>query len=149
MNYLDQNWLKDYKHMFVSAWTNKNRNFGQHTTNRVESQHANLKRSINSTNCSMDTLVMYVDEIIKAQAVQLRESFESSQIKIMRHHRLPLFDYLRGKVSHKALDLLVTELGKIKWLRSTGATCGCQLFTSCGLPCACRLDKYEKTGHKY
>ncbi|KAJ9551605.1 hypothetical protein OSB04_015650 [Centaurea solstitialis] len=37
-------WLTPYKEMFVHCWTDKYLNFGNHTTNRVESQHAKLKR---------------------------------------------------------------------------------------------------------
>lgn len=142
-------WLEDYKEYFVSAWTNQQHNFGQHTTNRVESQHANLKRYINTPNCSLDKLVGYVDEVIRAQTIALHESFETSLIKTMSDHRLPLFDYIRGKVSHQCLDLLVVQLAKLHNMRKWDLTCGCQIFTSCGIPCACRLEKYENTGRKY
>ncbi|KAK1431575.1 hypothetical protein QVD17_08035 [Tagetes erecta] len=64
----------------------------------------------------------------------------------MSNHNLTLFDELRGKVSHKALDLLVYEIGKIKSMKENSATCSCRLYTDCGLPCACRLNKCKQAG---
>ncbi|XP_021995090.1 uncharacterized protein LOC110891942 [Helianthus annuus] len=65
----------------------------------------------------------------------------------MNHHRHPLLDNLRGKVSHEALDLLAKELmRKLEVLRKLNASCGCHMWLSCGLPCACRLENYKRTG---
>ncbi|KAJ0929996.1 hypothetical protein HanPSC8_Chr04g0144241 [Helianthus annuus] len=55
--------------------------------------------------------------------------------------------YILRKVSIYAIELLSMELKrKEDGLRAYGASCGCQLFTSCGLPCACRLEKLENKG---
>ncbi|KAI3808358.1 hypothetical protein L1987_24307 [Smallanthus sonchifolius] len=62
------------------------------------------------------------------------------------HEAIELFDNIHGKVSHKALDLLENEWWKLSAIRKQNASCGCQLFTSCGLSCACRLAKVEATG---
>ncbi|KAD2805696.1 hypothetical protein E3N88_39073 [Mikania micrantha] len=48
----------------------------------------------------------------------------------MGHHKLAIFDNLRGKVSHKALDLLVEEKDKIRVMRDSNMTCGHQIWTS-------------------
>ncbi|XP_076943685.1 uncharacterized protein LOC143614011 [Bidens hawaiensis] len=42
-DYVNKNWLKEYKKMFVSLWIDQHLNFGENTTNRVESAHAKLK----------------------------------------------------------------------------------------------------------
>ncbi|KAD3336425.1 hypothetical protein E3N88_31944 [Mikania micrantha] len=78
----------------------------------------------------------------------MKHDFETSLIKTMGHHKLPIFDNLRGKVSHKALDLLVEEKDKIRVMRDKNMTCGHQLWTSCGLPCACNISKYYNTDKK-
>jgi hypothetical protein len=135
--------LTPYRQKFVSAYTNRQRNFGQHTTNRVESQHSLLKDYLDGAHNSLDRLVGFVDHVVESQWIKLKHSFETSLIKTMGHHRLPVFDYLRGKVSHAALDLLCAEYNKLKYFKQTHHTCGCQLFTSCGLPCACRLEQYK------
>jgi histone-lysine N-methyltransferase SETD2 len=134
--------------MFVSAWTNKYHNFGQTTTNRVESQHALLKRHLRGHNNSLEKLVRFVDRIIGSQVTNINESFETSRVKIWTHHRIPLFEELLGKVSHKALELILADHRKLTVLRTISGTCGCQTFTSCGLPCACRIQKFERRGGK-
>lgn len=125
--------------MFVSAWIDKNRNFGQRTTNRVESQHSLLKKSLHATNNTLDNIVGHVIQIVKSQAEAINESFERSKIFRMAHHNDDQFELLKGNVSHVALDLLVGEKAKIQMLIASNSSCGCHLFTSCGLPCACRL----------
>ncbi|XP_035838234.1 uncharacterized protein LOC118485849 [Helianthus annuus] len=65
----------------------------------------------------------------------------------MNHHIHPLLDNLRGKVSHEALNLLAKELmRKLEVLRKLNASCGCHMWLSCGLSCACRLENYKRTG---
>ncbi|KAF5822950.1 putative MULE transposase domain, FHY3/FAR1 family [Helianthus annuus] len=148
-DYVYENWLKDYKEMFVYAWTDKCRNFGQRTTNRVESQHANLKRYI-TRGSSLVRIARCVIDIVETQYDEIQKSFTESIEKTMNHHRHPLFDNLRGKVSHEALDLLAKELmRKLEVLRKLNASCGCHMWLSCGLPCACRLENYKRTGKKY
>ncbi|KAL8232388.1 hypothetical protein R6Q57_002166 [Mikania cordata] len=78
----------------------------------------------------------------------MKNYFETSLIKTMGYHKLAIFDNLRGKVSHKALDLLVEEKDKIKVMRDSNMTCGHQLWTSCGLPCACNISKHLNTDKK-
>ncbi|XP_022031420.1 uncharacterized protein LOC110932389 [Helianthus annuus] len=129
LDYLYDVWLKDYKEKFVSAWTNTVPNFGQHITNRVESQHSKIKRYIKGPNNSL-------------------HSFEESRSVQMGDHRFPFFDNLRGNVSQKALELLVVERKKLNALRAGGGTCGHQLSTGCGLPCACQMEWWENTGCK-
>ncbi|XP_035839422.1 PKS-NRPS hybrid synthetase CHGG_01239 isoform X1 [Helianthus annuus] len=145
-DYVYENWLKDYKEMFVYAWTDKCRNFGQRTTNRVESQHANLKRYI-TRGSSLVRIARCVIDIVETQYDEIQKSFTESIEKTINHHRHPLLDNLRGKVSHEALDLLAKELmRKLEVLRKLNASCGCHMWLSCGLPCACRLENYKRTG---
>ena len=120
-NYIHENWLEPYKHKFVCCWIDDRRNFGEHTTNRVEGQHANLKRFIEGTNVSMVTIAEHVLQVIRLQKTEIRKTFEQSRIKVMEHHRLPLFEKLRGRVSHRALDLLYDEYILIDKLRASGS----------------------------
>ena len=59
-------WLRDYKEMFVEAWADENLMFGQTTTNRVESQHALIKRYIKGPNSSLHALVMKIDKVMES-----------------------------------------------------------------------------------
>ena len=146
LKYLQLNWLDPYKEKFVTAWTGTHLNFGQTTTNRVESQHRDFKRYLKSANNSLHTLVEYVDKIVIRQETQIKHAFETSLIKTMEDHRLPIFDFLRGNVSHAALDYLSLENFKISKIKSANVSCKCRLWTSCGLPCACQLMRYHATG---
>lgn len=110
--------------------------------------HANLKRYIESPKCSLDRMVDYLDRMVVSQQAEIRKSFENSLIVVKNHHKIHLFDNLRGRVSHKALDLLVEEIELLYVLRKGGGVCGCLLHSSCGLPCACRLADYMSAGRK-
>ncbi|XP_022004081.1 uncharacterized protein LOC110901572 [Helianthus annuus] len=135
-----------YKEMFVYAWTDKCRNFGQRTTNRVESQHANLKRYV-TRGSSLERIARCVIDIVETQYDEIQKSFTESIEKTMNHHRHPLLDNLRGNVSHEALDLLAKELmRKLEVLRKLNASCGCHMWLRCGLPFAWRLENYKRTG---
>ncbi|KAD2394303.1 hypothetical protein E3N88_41280 [Mikania micrantha] len=92
-----------------------------------------------ATNNTLDNIVGHVIQIVKSQAEAINESFERSKIFRMAHHNDDQFELLKGNVSHVALDLLVGEKAKIQMLIASNSSCGCHLFTSCGLPCACRL----------
>ena len=83
----------------------------------------------------------HVDKIVNQQYIAIKESFEKSLIFQMSNHKDTIFGQLREKISIKALDLLVHEIQKIKTMKKHHVSCGCHLYTGCGLPCACRLDK--------
>ncbi|MFS7959222.1 putative MULE transposase domain, FHY3/FAR1 family [Helianthus anomalus] len=144
-DYLKKSWLDPYREKFVSCWINRTINFHQTTTNRVESMHATLKSHFPSHRNTLDKLVLYVDHVVDKQYTEIRSSFETSLRKVMTHHKnQPMLAYILRKVSIYAIELLSMELKrKEDGLRAYGANCGCQLFTSCGLPCACRLEKLE------
>ncbi|KAD4178941.1 hypothetical protein E3N88_27532 [Mikania micrantha] len=109
--------------MFVSAWIDKNRNFGERTTNIVESQHSLLKKSLHATNNTLDSIVGHVIQIVKSQVEAINESFERSKIFRMAHHNDDQFELLKGNVSHVALDLLVGEKAKIQMLIASNSSC--------------------------
>ncbi|KAJ0489592.1 putative transcription factor FAR family [Helianthus annuus] len=149
-DYMKKSWLDPYREKFVSCWINQTINFRQTTTNRVESMHATLKSHFPSHRNTLDKLVLYVDHVVAKQYTEIRNTFETSLRKVMTHHKnQPMLAYILRKVSIYAIELLSMELKrKEDGLRAYGASCGCQLFTSCGLPCACRLEKLENKGQE-
>ncbi|KAJ0866602.1 hypothetical protein HanRHA438_Chr12g0553651 [Helianthus annuus] len=142
------NWLNTSRCKFVTAWTNQTLTFYQNTTNRVEDAHVALKKQLNTPKCSMETLVKKVDTLVLKQYTQIKKCLEESHTKRMNHHlEIPLFRNLLYKVSIHALNQLENELTqRLCTLRSFGSTCGCQLYTSYGLLCACRLERLQNTG---
>ncbi|KAD2060942.1 hypothetical protein E3N88_41928 [Mikania micrantha] len=75
-----------------------------------------------------DNRQSFVDQMVESQEVNMKHGFETSLIKIMGHHKLPMFNNLRDKVSHKALDLLLDEINKIKVTHQGNMSCSHQLW---------------------
>ncbi|KAG8481503.1 hypothetical protein CXB51_026369 [Gossypium anomalum] len=134
LKYLDQVWLRKYKEMFVSVWIDRHLNFGEQTTNRVESQHAKLKKYLCAKNSPLDKFVGCIDQIVKSQLISIYESFEKSRIIIA------------GFVALEALDILEGELQRSSRHQLDSSNCGCKLRHSCGLPCAWMLSVYLNLG---
>ncbi|XP_076910426.1 protein FAR-RED IMPAIRED RESPONSE 1-like [Bidens hawaiensis] len=144
-DYIHDSWLVRDKEKFVSCWMADRLNFGETTTNRVKSQHANLKRHFNGANNTLHTLAAYALVVIEAQKVQISVTFEHSRIKLKKDHNLQVFYRLHYKVSTKALTLLEKEYGKVEKMTKSGHSCRHQLRKSMGLPCACELEQHLNT----
>ena len=141
--------MDTYRHKFVSAWTNETINFHQTTTNRVEGMHSLLKSHLPSHRNTLVKLVGFIDVMVEKQYTEIKRGFETSLRKVMNHHKKePMLSNLLRKISIYALELLYFELRRMEdGLRMYGSTCGCQLFTSCGLPCACRMEQLQQRGN--
>ncbi|XP_052624759.1 uncharacterized protein LOC122196574 [Lactuca sativa] len=148
LKYIEDTWLNNYKEMFVSVWIDQHLNFGNNTTNRFESAHANLKRFLDSASSNLDRFVQRINEIVQSQLTSINESFEKSLIFRYKHHNLYCFGLLRGSVSNEALDIIVGELQRLNVSKLDSSNCGCKLRTSCGLPCACMLSVYLSSGEE-
>jgi hypothetical protein len=101
------------------------------------------------TNNTLCTLIRFVSKVVDGQEVDIAKTFEESRIKIFNDHRLKLFSRLHYVVSIRCLKLLDRELSKMERMQESGATCGHQLYTSMGLPCACHLQGYSDQGYLY
>ncbi|MFQ6620297.1 hypothetical protein Gotur_001022, partial [Gossypium turneri] len=132
--------------MFVLVWIDRHLNFGERTTNRVESQHAKLKKYLCAKNSSLDKFVGCIDQIVKSQLTSIYASFEKSRITFKHRHNLPCFRLLWGFVALEALDILEGELQLLSRHQLDSSNCGCKLRHSCGLPCDCMLSVYLNSG---
>ncbi|XP_076955051.1 PKS-NRPS hybrid synthetase cheA-like [Bidens hawaiensis] len=142
-DYVNKNWLKEYKKMFVSLWIDQHLNFGENTTNRVESAHAKLKKFLETSNSGFDKFVTCVDQIVKSQHTIIKASLGTSRIQKIHQHDLQCFKLLHGFVSIEALELLKKEC---KRLNEDRVDCDCRLRTCKGLPCACELSMFISSG---
>ncbi|KAH1066536.1 hypothetical protein J1N35_031523 [Gossypium stocksii] len=124
-------WLSKYKEMFVSVWIDRHLNFGERTTNRVESQHAKLKKYLCAKNSSLDKFVGCIDQIVKSQLTSIYKSLEKSRIILKHRHNLPCFRLLRGFVTLEALDILEGELQRSSRHQLDSSNYGCKLRHSC------------------
>ncbi|KAH1065499.1 hypothetical protein J1N35_030486 [Gossypium stocksii] len=117
--------------MFVSVWIDRHLNFGERTTNRVESQHAKLKKYLCVKNSSLNKFVGCIDQIVKSQLISIYQSFEKSRIVLKHRHNLPCFRLLWGFVALEALDILEGELQRSSRHQLDSSNCGCKLYHSC------------------
>ena len=92
---------------------------------------------IKGANNSLHKLVMIAYDVVTSQERAINHSFEESLSVKKVHHDIPLFEDLLGKVSHAAIEKLIKEIKNIERLKERKMSCGHQLFTSCGLLCAC------------
>ncbi|XP_042752462.1 PKS-NRPS hybrid synthetase cheA-like [Lactuca sativa] len=94
LNYLDEVWLNKYKEMFVSVWIDQHLNFGQRTTNRVESAHSNLKKYLDGTNSYLDKFIGCLDQFVRSRLPSIHDSLEKSRTVRKREQDLPFFRLL-------------------------------------------------------
>ncbi|GJT86117.1 hypothetical protein Tco_1067834 [Tanacetum coccineum] len=120
LNYVNDNWLDKYKNDFVSASIDQSLNFGNHTRNRVESQHAKLKDYMTYDSYTLDKFVVCINKIVMSQLTAIKESFGRSEILRYHKHNIPCFSLLRGAVSNEALDLMVKEIDRLSFYVHSG-----------------------------
>ncbi|GJU01303.1 FAR1-related sequence 5-like protein [Tanacetum coccineum] len=80
LSYVDDNWLNNHKEKFVSAWCDQSFNFGNRTTNRVESQHAKLKNLLRGF-VSNKALDMILGELHRLNDLELNYSACGCQLR--------------------------------------------------------------------
>lgn len=90
----------------------------------------------------LDKFVGIIDDIVRIQYTEIKASFGESMNKIMHLHKNKTFILLLTKVSIEALDVLTGEMNRVQSLKQKEESCGCQIRTSCGLPCACEISQY-------
>ncbi|XP_050217461.2 uncharacterized protein LOC126669499 [Mercurialis annua] len=147
IQYIEGTWL-GHREKFVSCWTDLVLHFGNTTTCRVESAHAQLKQWLNSSTGALDTVWTKVDKVIQSQLIDIRKTLEDSRRTIGVHRRGFPFDKLSCRVSHYCLDLISKELRRMREL-STDVydRCGCVVRSTHQIPCACELRAVVDSGN--
>ncbi|XP_076951508.1 protein FAR1-RELATED SEQUENCE 2-like [Bidens hawaiensis] len=115
-------WLVPYKEKFVSCWIDDRLNFGEHTRNIVEGQHANLKRYLSGTNNSLDSIAAFALEFVNSQMEEISATLEDSRVRIKKYHKFTLFEKLHNSVSPFAIAKLDKELTLLDTLQDMGAS---------------------------
>ncbi|MFQ6660428.1 hypothetical protein Gotur_028958, partial [Gossypium turneri] len=90
-----------------SVWIDRNLNFGERTTNRVESQHAKLKKYLCAKNSSLDKFVGCINQI----------GFVA----------LEALDILEGELQRSSRHQLDSSNCGCKLRHSCGLPCACML----------------------
>ncbi|KAL7596923.1 hypothetical protein Lser_V15G30595 [Lactuca serriola] len=147
-SYLNKTWLTPHKEKFVSAWTDKFLNFGNHTTNRAESQHAKLKRYVETSRSDIAKSLKRIADVVESQYTGIKASLAHNKIFIVhRYYEIPHLKPLCRFVSIYALDIIFKEYERSKEFGFVYENCGCQVRTSYGLPCAHEQAIFVKKGH--
>jgi hypothetical protein len=131
----------------VSCWVDRHRNYRNYSTNRVESEHALLKSVTQQKRLTFHRLVECVNYVVSGQYTEIKGTLEHCRQYNQNKHNYPCLKDLLGKASHVALQIMVDEIVRLKdGLKGDVSKCRCAVWTSCGLPCACRLLAYMQEG---
>ncbi|GAB2303703.1 hypothetical protein Dimus_038799 [Dionaea muscipula] len=135
LTYLRMTWLEPHKERFVVAWTKYVLHFGAQTTNRVESAHSQLNRWLGTSTDSFHTMFPQIHELVELQLNQIKAEMERQRTVDLHATVFQLFRRLKGRVSHRAIQLMDEEWQSRYELGTCADDCGCMLRTSFGLPC--------------
>ncbi|KAH1127990.1 hypothetical protein GYH30_016532 [Glycine max] len=142
-DYVCETWIVPHKEKFILAWTNKVMHLGNTTTNRVESAHWSLKRILQNSVGDLCSVWDAMNNMMTLQHTEIRASFETSTHVVGHVLKKTIYKRLLGMVSRYALNEISVEFERVRYLKDNVSSCGCVLRTTLGLPCACKLQRYE------
>ncbi|XP_022027110.1 protein FAR-RED ELONGATED HYPOCOTYL 3-like [Helianthus annuus] len=120
-------------------YPDKHINFGNSTTNRVESQHAKLKKHLDTAKCDLDRFIHAIEDIVNSQETAIKDSIERSRHIRKKKYNYPIFQQLHNVVSHHTMKIFLAEIHRSRDYVLTVDNCGCQIRSCFGLPCAHEL----------
>ncbi|XP_074271104.1 uncharacterized protein LOC141595029 [Silene latifolia] len=150
ISYLELTWWHKI-HMFGKCFTNLVLHFGNTTTSRVESAHAQLKMWLGSAELTLDSIWKRADVMIHGQHIEIRKTLEDSISKtvVTNMYYGNIFSMLNGRVSAIAIEAMLVEYNRGTDLGYyLEENCGCTLWTTHKLLCACRLHTVFHEGKR-
>ncbi|KAK8920994.1 hypothetical protein KSP39_PZI020820 [Platanthera zijinensis] len=149
--YVSGTWVEPYKEFFVSAWIDKYLHLGNSTTNRVEGGHNHLKKFLEVSIGTLNTVWRAFDQMITLQHTEIRRAFGHSSIQMSTEYKSILYSALVGRVSINALSLIREEEKKYSSKEyPREEDCVHTTRNTLGLPCAHEVGIYNislKTRH--
>ncbi|XP_074300416.1 uncharacterized protein LOC141631676 [Silene latifolia] len=146
-SYVIKTWGK-YRKKFILLYTNQYFHLGNMATSQIESSHSLLKSWLKSNNLDLDTMWSRIHFMLEAQHSKIRYELEVSRSRprIGDH----VFSLLQRNVSINATaDIMEAEIKRgIKLANGLEDYCGCVLWVTHGLPCACILIQLQRTGKR-
>jgi hypothetical protein len=158
-SYIYETWLRNYKTMIVTAWTNHILHFGNTATSRAERAHLVIKDALHSSCGDLDTVLDHISTILRRQQEQYRA--EHARQAASRPMKLlnPVFASVLERIGHKALfkaDEVVQRLRKLQHdhkesHKDQGVPfkldpCTLACVDSMGIPCIHRIKKRIDNG---
>ncbi|XP_074265095.1 uncharacterized protein LOC141587512 [Silene latifolia] len=150
ISYLELTWWHKI-HMFGKCFTNLVLHFGNTTTSRVESAHAQLKMWLGSAELTLDSIWKRADVMLHGQHIEIRKTLEDSISKtvVTNMYYGNIFSMLSGRVSATAIEAMLVEYNRGTDLGYyLEENCGCTLWTTHKLLCACRLHTVFHEGKR-
>ncbi|KAH1226998.1 Protein FAR1-RELATED SEQUENCE 5 [Glycine max] len=95
--------------------------------------------------CSLRDLCSVWDamnNMITLQHVEIKASFETSMHVTGHVFKKTLYKRLVGMVSRNALNEIVGEVERLRYLGNDPSSCGCVMRSTLGLSCACEFSRY-------
>ncbi|XP_074289382.1 uncharacterized protein LOC141614535 [Silene latifolia] len=148
--YLQLTWWHNI-HMFDKCFTNLVLHFGNTTTSRVELAHVQLKMWLGSAELTLDNLRKRTDVMMKGQHIEIRKTLEDSISKtgVSNLYYGNIFSMLSGRILETVIEAM-----QVEYNRGTDRGyyleeyCGCTIWTTHKLLCACQLDAAVEKGRK-
>ncbi|XP_074303620.1 protein FAR1-RELATED SEQUENCE 5-like [Silene latifolia] len=146
--YIERQWFPHLE-KWAKYRTNNITHFGNTSTSRVESAHANLKRWLNSAKLAVDSIWSRFHSLMETQHVEIRHSLELSRSRRLTGIQR-LFSRLSCKISKNAIIELRKEFERGAKMTEDALTidCGCVKATTLGLLCACSLHRISRNGSR-
>ncbi|XP_074293835.1 uncharacterized protein LOC141621006 [Silene latifolia] len=146
--YIERQWFPHLE-KWVKYRTNKISHFGNTSTSRVESAHANLKRWLNSAKLAVDSIWIRFHSLMETQHVEIRHLLELSRTKRLTGIQR-LFSRLSYKISKNAIIELREEFERGAKMTEDALMidCDCVKATTLGLLCACSLHRIARNGSR-
>ncbi|KID80963.1 hypothetical protein MGU_11634 [Metarhizium guizhouense ARSEF 977] len=147
VGYIKTFWLEQYQEKLVKAWVDQHAHFGNTATSRVEGIHALMKSHLKKSTLDLFEAWRAIKHALLNQLSELRSNQARQQIRTPIELSGPLYDSVRGWVSHEALRK-VEEQRKLLGRRDPPPSLICTgSFTkSHGLPCLHTLKSLQEQG---
>ncbi|XP_052300876.1 PKS-NRPS hybrid synthetase cheA-like [Citrus sinensis] len=146
IDYVKNTWLDKYKEKFVAAWTDSIMHLGNTTSNRVETSHSALKRQLQSSRGTFETLWTKIHALVELQHTEIKASLERSSTIVQYDFKPSVFKELRGFVSRNALNMIFCESKRADYIGLDPLACGCVVRRTHGIPCAHEIARYKREG---
>ncbi|KAL9409227.1 hypothetical protein AB3S75_047588 [Citrus x aurantiifolia] len=146
IDYVKNTWLTKYKEKFIAAWTDSIMHLGNTTSNRVETSHSALKRQLQSSRGTFETLWTKIHALVELQHTEIKASLERSSTTVQHDFKPSVFKELRGFVSRNALNMIFCESKRADYIGLDPLACGCVVRHTHGIPCAHEIARYKREG---
>ena len=150
---MKKTWLKNHKHRFYKAWTDKIIHFGTITTSRVESGHRVLKSNLKFSTGDLLYVVDCIEAMLSKQYREFNTKLARAKIRVAYNLPHGIMTELIGKVSPHALEKIRKQWKTIKRFQADPEeypmkACTSGFSTTMGLPSSHKIKTCMESKEK-